>query len=46
MFKNVFIGVVGVAGAAALAYAGVLAYATHAVSQIKLGNLHDEQEVE
>ena len=44
--KKVLIGVAAVAGAAALTYAGILAYTVHAVSRIKLDNLHDEQEVE
>ena len=44
--KKVILGAAIALGGAALAYVGLVAYATHAVSRIKLGNLHDEQEVE
>ena len=46
MFKKILIGVAAGAGILALGYVGLIAYTTHAICQIKLGNLHDEQEVE
>lgn len=44
--KKVIISAAIALGSAALAYVGLVAYATHAVSQIKLNDLHDEQGVE